>query len=80
MVSFDLDAVDQAHAPGVSAPAAAGLGPARWLEAAFLAGRTPAVASAGIAEYAPPLDRDDAAGRVAAATIFEILRGLAARG
>jgi len=79
MVTFDLDAVDQAHAPGVSAPAVRGLSPARWLEAAFLAGRTPAVASAGLAELSPPLDRDDAAGRLAAVTVWEILRGLAAR-
>jgi formiminoglutamase len=80
MVSFDVDAVDQAFAPGVSAPAVRGLSPAVWLEAAFLAGRTPAVASAGIAELAPPLDRDDATARLAAATVWEILRGLASRG
>lgn len=79
MVSFDVDAVDQAFAPGVSAPAVRGLPPALWLEAAFLAGRTPAVASMGIAELAPPLDRDDATGRLAAVTVWETLRGLAAR-
>jgi formiminoglutamase len=79
MVSFDLDAVDQGFAPGVSAPAVRGLSAELWLEAAFLAGRTPAVASAGIAELSPPLDRDDAAARLAAVTAWEILRGLAAR-
>jgi formiminoglutamase len=80
MVSFDVDAVDQASAPGVSAPAVRGLSPALWLEAAHLAGRTPSVASAGIAELSPPLDVGDAASRLSAVTVWEILRGLAARG
>jgi formiminoglutamase len=79
MVSFDLDAVDQAFAPGVSAPAARGLSPERWLEAAFLAGRTQAVTSADLAELNPALDRDDQATRLAALTVWELLRGLAAR-
>ena len=79
MVSLDLDAVDQASAPGVSAPAARGLSPERWLEAAFLAGRTPAVVSADLAELNPSLDRDDQAARLAALTVWELLRGLAAR-
>lgn len=79
MVSFDLDAVDQAFAPGVSAPAARGLAPERWLEAAFLAGRTPAVVSADLAELNPSLDRDDQAARLAALTVWELFRGLASR-
>jgi len=79
MVSFDVDAVEQGFAPGVSAPAVRGLSPSSWLHAAYLAGRTPAVASAGVAELAPPLDRDDATARLAAVTIFEILRGLGER-
>jgi formiminoglutamase len=79
LVSFDLDAVDQAFAPGVSAPAARGLSPERWLEAAFLAGRSPAVTSVDLAELNPALDRDDQAARLAAVTVWEILRGLATR-
>lgn len=79
LVSLDLDAVDQAFAPGVSAPAARGLSPERWLEAAFLAGRTPAVTSADLAELCPAHDRDDQAARLAALTAWELLRGLAAR-
>ena len=39
LASFDIDAVDQAFAPGVSAPAAGGLDPSLWLEAAYQAGR-----------------------------------------
>jgi len=79
LVSFDLDAVDQAFAPGVSAPAARGLSPERWLEAAFLAGRSPTVTSVDLAELNPSTDRDDQAARLAAVTVWEILRGLAAR-
>jgi formiminoglutamase len=79
MVSFDVDAVDQASAPGVSAPAVRGLSPALWLEAGWLAGRTPAVVSAGLAELSPPLDHDSAAARLSAVTVWEILRGLAQR-
>jgi arginase family enzyme len=78
-VSFDLDAVDQAFAPGVSAPAPRGLRPDLWLRAAFLAGRTPAVTSADVVELCPRLDRDEQTARLAALTAWEILRGLAAR-
>jgi formiminoglutamase len=78
-VSFDLDAVDQAFAPGVSSPATGGLEPAVWLRAAFLAGATPAVASADVVELCPRLDRDDQTARLAALTVWQILRGLAAR-
>jgi formiminoglutamase len=78
-VSFDLDAVQQAYAPGVSAPAARGLSPETWLAAAYLAGRSAAVASADVVELCPRLDRDDQTARLAALTVWEILRGLAAR-
>jgi formiminoglutamase len=72
--------VDQAFAPGVSAPAVRGLSPELWLRAAWLAGRRPAVVSAGLAELAPALDQDGAAARLAAVTVWELLRGLAERG
>ncbi len=39
-VSFDIDAVDQAFAPGVSAPCTGGFTPAEWL--AFAHGKRPA--------------------------------------
>lgn len=80
LATFDLDAVDQAHAPGVSAPAARGIGPELWLAAAFLAGRTEAVSSADVCELCPPHDGEGRTARLAALTVWEILRGLAARG
>jgi len=80
MVSFDLDAVDQAAAPGVSAPGAIGLTPALWLHAAFRAGSSPAVRSIDIVELCPPLDRDDQTARLAALTIWKFWSGFLARG
>jgi len=79
MVTFDLDAVDQASAPGVSAPATRGLPVDLWLRAARLAGRTEAVTSADLCELCPPHDRDGQTARLAALTVWEILRGLAGR-
>jgi len=80
LVSFDLDAVDRAHAPGVSAPAADGLSVAVWLRAAFLAGRTSDVRSVDVVELSPPHDRDGQTAALAALTVWQLLRGLATRG
>ncbi len=79
MVTFDLDAVDQAQAPGVSAPAAGGLAPDLWLRAAYEAGRCPHVASFDLVEYNPAFDVDHRAARLAALTVWNFLRGLAER-
>lgn len=79
LVSFDLDAVDAAFAPGVSAPATNGLPVERWLQAAFLAGATRAVTSADVVELSPPHDQQGQTVRLAALTVWEILRGLATR-
>jgi len=79
MVSFDMDAVDQAFAPGVSAPATGGFGIAPWLELAYEAGRNAAVRSCDLVEFNPMLDRDGQTGRLAALTVWHILRGFAAR-
>jgi formiminoglutamase len=80
MVSFDMDAVDQAFAPGVSAPASGGFDVAAWLQYAFEAGRRSAVRSCDVVEFNPALDRDGQTGRLAALTVWHILRGFAARG
>ena len=53
MASFDLDAVDQAYAPGVSAPAVNGLSADLWLHAAYRAGQCPHVKSMDIVELNP---------------------------
>jgi formiminoglutamase len=79
LVSFDVDAVDRAHAPGVSAPATDGLPVALWLRAAYQAGRTPTVRGADVVELSPPLDGDGRTAALAALTVWQLLRGLAAR-
>lgn len=79
MVTFDLDAVDQSQAPGVSAPAVGGMDQDLWLYAAYQAGRCPQVTSIDVVELNPPVDQDDRTARLAALTVMQILRGLADR-
>ena len=78
-VSFDLDAVNEAEAPGVSAPNAGGLTSDLWIEAAYQAGRSPAVSSADIVELNPAVDRDGQTARLAAVTVWWLLRGRSER-
>jgi formiminoglutamase len=79
LVSFDLDAVDQAEAPGVSAPNAGGLSSELWLAAAYAAGHSDTVTSADVVELNPRVDRDGQTARLAAVTVWQILRGRAER-
>lgn len=80
LVSFDLDAVSEAEAPGVSAPTAGGLTSDLWLAAADAAGRSSAVTSADIVELNPAVDQDGQTVRLAALTVWWLLRGRAERG
>ena len=75
LATFDLDAVDQSQAPGVSAPNACGIDKRLWLYAAYAAGRSSAVRSMDIVELSPPHDRDDHTARLAALTVWEFLVG-----
>lgn len=79
MVTFDMDCVTQAAAPGVSAPCATGLDPGLWLHAAFLAGRSESVSSLDLVEVNPKFDPDGHTARLAAVTVWHFLRGLAER-
>jgi formiminoglutamase len=79
LVSFDLDAVNEADAPGVSAPTAGGLSSELWLAAAYAAGRSPAVVSADVVELNPAVDRSSQTARLAALTVWWILRGYTER-
>lgn len=80
LVSFDLDAVNDAEAPGVSAPTAGGLSSELWLRAAYAAGHCLAVASADVVELNPTVDQDGRTARLAALTVWWLLRGYAERG
>jgi formiminoglutamase len=79
LVSFDLDAVTEAEAPGVSAPNPGGLTSDLWLAAAYGAGRSAAVASADVVELNPSVDRDGQTARLAALTVWWLLRGCTER-
>lgn len=79
MVTFDMDAVDQAHAPGVSAPCANGLPSDLWLTSAYLAGRNNRVSSFDLSEVNPLHDRDNQTAKLAALTIWHFLLGLSQR-
>ncbi|MEL7833291.1 formimidoylglutamase [Fodinibius sp. Rm-B-1B1-1] len=79
MVTFDMDAVDQSQAPGVSAPCANGLPSDLWLIAAYLAGRNEQVTSFDLSEVNPRHDRDNQTAKLAALTIWNFLLGLSQR-
>lgn len=79
MVTFDMDAVDQSQAPGVSAPCSNGLPADLWLMAAYLAGRNKKVTSFDLSEVNPKYDRDGQTLRLAALTVWNFLLGLSQR-
>ncbi|MBX7143651.1 MAG: formimidoylglutamase [Oligoflexia bacterium] len=79
MCSFDIDALDQAHAPGASAPAAFGLSIDTWLHAFELAGATAQVRSVDLCEVNPNFDTDERTARVAALSMWHFMKGLARR-
>ena len=79
MTTFDMDAVDQAFAPGVSAPVVNGLFPHLWLYAAKAAGKNKNVTSFDISEVNPQYDHDNQTARLAALTIWHFISGLAER-
>lgn len=79
MVTFDMDAVDQSQAPGVSAPCVNGLPADLWLTAAYLAGRNEQVTSFDLSEVNPRYDRDGQTEKLAALTIWHFLLGLSQR-
>lgn len=79
VVSFDLDAVQMAHAPGVSAPQSDGLSSGDLLAMARLCGENRSVASVGFFELAPPLDHLQMTTRLVATAIHRFLTGLSRR-
>jgi len=79
LATFDMDAVDAAWAPGVSAPAVGGLSSDLWLAAAYQAGRSNRVSSFDLCELNPVYDVDGRTARLAAVTVWQLLRGLAER-
>ncbi len=81
VVSFDLDAVSMAWAPGVSAPQIDGLTAGEMIEMARICGEYSIVRSIGFFELAPPLDECGKTARLAATAIHQyssvLTRGVA---
>lgn len=67
-VSFDLDAIDGAHAPGVSAMNPMGLDVSRAVQLADAAGRCPGVRHFDLMELSPPYDDPPGAAALGAET------------
>jgi formiminoglutamase len=78
-VSLDLDVIDQAFAPGVSAHNACGWTSTETESWILEAGRNPLVRCFDIMELSPPFDRDDRTSRLAARMFLAFLRGYSER-
>lgn len=77
--SFDMDAVDEVYAPGVSSPGINGLSKDYWLYAAYLAGYHDHVSSVDLVETNPLFDIDNRTSRLASLTIWCFIKGWADR-
>ena len=77
LMSMDMDAVDSAFAPGVSAPSSSGISPSIWLHSAYSAGRNGNVRSFDLVEVNPEHDVDNRTVRLAALTLWQFIRGRA---
>lgn len=79
MVSIDMDVVNQAYAPGVSAPSAGGITDRQLFEIAYQAGLHPLVRSIDVVEVNPEYDQDMRTVRLAAMALWWFTLGLAKR-
>jgi formimidoylglutamase len=77
--SVDIDAVQQAFAPGCSAPAPMGLTPDEICMVAFQAGRSSAIRLFDLVELSPPHDLDGRTARLAAAILGYFIAGFVQR-
>jgi len=72
-VSLDLDSVEAASAPGVSAPCPDGFSASELFACARLAGADPRVRVLDVMELSPPFDQDGRTARLAAMAIWSFL-------
>ena len=78
-VTIDMDAIDAAHAPGVSAMNPAGVSPHVAIEVARRAGRNRCVKHFDIMELSPPHDDNTRTARLAAHVFLSFLAGFSLR-
>lgn len=74
VISMDLDSIQAASAPGVSAPAPEGFTPSDLLQIIEMSGRDDNVKSLGIYELNPIYDRDDHTARLASLAAYNFCR------
>ena len=73
VISLDLDSINLAYAPGVSAPAVEGFSPSEVLEMMKLSAQSEKVVSLGIYELNPHYDWDDHTARLAVTIAHQFL-------
>lgn len=73
VISFDLDCVAEAYAPGVSAPQSEGFSSSEVIEMMEIAGRERKVVSLGIFELNPEHDQGDRTARLAATCAYHFV-------
>jgi len=78
-ISFDIDAIASAYAPGVSAPAAVGFTADEFIEAAYMAGKNPKTRLVDFVEMNPLYDQDNRTAKLVALGIASFCFGLADR-
>ena len=78
-VSFDIDAIEDASAPGTGVPAPGGMDPKEAIEAVYLLGRHPKVMALDLVEVDPAKDLRNITGRMAVGLIVAFLVGLKER-
>ncbi len=77
-VSFDLDSIESAYAPGVSCPGTLGLSACNALHLARLAGKCPKVHLFDMSEFNPVIEADRT-GRLAVSIYYSFCQGVALR-
>lgn len=75
-LSVDMDVLDQAHGPGVSAPTPDGLSTSELLLAVKTVAASGKLLGADVVELAPPYDEGGRTARAAAFTVMTLLAGL----
>ena len=77
-ISFDIDAIDSAHCPGVSCPATIGLSSEEALQMCFYAGSNPLVRLFDVSEMNPSIEAYRT-GRLVVNMFYYFLLGVASR-
>ena len=78
-VSFDIDAIEDASAPGTGVPAPGGMDPKEAIEAVYMLGRHPKVMALDLVEVDPAKDLRNITGRMAVGLIVAFPVGLKER-